>query len=73
MKIVIDKDLPNLTSEEIEEFEDAKEMTTEKMKGILLCAEEIHFTEEVANKIKAQGMTLDEFVALLLRNVGASQ
>lgn len=76
MKITIDKSIPDLTPEEMEEAgARAKNVDDdpEAAKAGLLQAKEVVFSPQVIKQLEELGMTPDEVVAVLLKKVGAGQ
>lgn len=77
MKVTIEnKDA--MTAEEAEEAEEiiseGKEATDKEFKEIMLKAKEISLSPQVVNFAKNElGLTPDEFVAMLLKEAGATQ
>lgn len=75
MKVTIDHKIPDLTPEEIAEAEErAVDVSTdpEKARADFLKAKEVVMSPQVAKQLEEMGMTPDELVAMILKDVGAS-
>lgn len=76
MKVTIDKNIPDLTPDEVEEIRDAVIPDTadnpEEFKKQMMGVNEIVLSPEVAKQLEEMGMTPDELVAMLLKQAGTS-
>ena len=77
VKVTIDPSIPRLTEEEKEEIQEratpvdleTDEAAREQMRGV----QEVILSPQVVEQLKAEGVDVDEFVAMLLKAAGATQ
>jgi hypothetical protein len=74
MKIVIDKDAPDLTEAEIEEIKERDipviEQNPEEFRRQMEGVDTVVIPEQVRKQLEEAGMTPDDIVAMLLRAAG---
>lgn len=76
MKVTVDKSIPDLTAEEIEELKNAQIKNSkddpEQFKKDMLQAKEVIMSPQVEAQLKEMGISIDEVIAAMLKEAGAS-
>ena len=74
VKITVDKSIPALSEEEIEEAKECAQPATDAdFKRIMLGTKEVVISPQVEAQLKELGITTDELIAMMLKQGGAAQ